>query len=1315
MATTTMGVKLDDATRERIKLAAQRIDRTPHWLIKQAIFNYLGQLETGDTVPEIPLSAQAAAESDDTQPEETHQPFLDFAEQILPQSVTRSAVTAAWRRPETDAVPMMLEQARLPAALAEKTHQLAYQLADKLRHQKGATGRAGMVQSLLQEFSLSSHEGVALMCLAEALLRIPDKPTRDALIRDKISNGNWQSHLGRSPSLFVNAATWGLLFTGRLVSTHNESNLSSSLNRIIGKGGEPLIRKGVDMAMRLMGEQFVTGETIAEALANARKLEEKGFRYSYDMLGEAALTAGDAKAYLLSYQQAIHAIGKASNGRGIYEGPGISIKLSALHPRYSRAQYERVMEELYPILKSLTLLARSYDIGINIDAEEADRLELSLDLLEKLCFEPELEGWNGIGFVIQAYMKRCPFVIDELIDLAQRSRRRLMIRLVKGAYWDSEIKRAQMEGLEGYPVYTRKVYTDISYLACARKLLSVPSLIYPQFATHNAHTLAAIYQLAGNNYYPGQYEFQCLHGMGEPLYEQVVGKVADGKLNRPCRIYAPVGTHETLLAYLVRRLLENGANTSFVNRIADTSLPIDELVADPVSAVEKLGASEGAIGLPHPKIPLPRDLYGDNRVNSAGLDMANEHRLASLSSALLSSAAQPCLAEPMIDGEAGAGELRDILNPAAPGDRVGQVREATEQEVSVALDAAVNNGPIWFATPPQERAAILERAAQIMEGQMQQLLGILVREAGKTYNNAIAEVREAVDFLYYYAGMVRDDFDNETHRPLGPVVCISPWNFPLAIFTGQIAAALAAGNSVLAKPAEQTPLIAAQAVQILLDAGVPPGVLQLLPGQGETVGAQLTGDVRVRGVMFTGSTAVATLLQRNLAGRLDQHGRPVPLIAETGGMNAMIVDSSALTEQVVIDIVASAFDSAGQRCSALRLLCIQEDVADHTLKMLRGAMAECRMGNPERFSTDIGPVIDAEAKANIDRHIQAMRNKGFTVYQAVQENPQDSKEWNSGTFVKPTLIELGQVSDLDKEIFGPVLHVVRFTRNNLPQLVEQINASGYGLTLGVHTRIDETIAQVTANARVGNLYVNRNMVGAVVGVQPFGGEGLSGTGPKAGGPLYLYRLLAHRPDSALRLTFDRQDAERPADSTLRQSLLAPHLALSNWAKDKPELAELCQHYGDLAQAGVVRLLPGPTGERNTFSLLPRDQVLCLADNEQDALIQLAAVTSVGSKALWQDDELHRALLASLPDAVKARVTLARDPLAAEFDAVIYHGDADQLRTLCEQIAAREGAIVSVQGFARGETNLLLERLLIERSLSVNTAAAGGNASLMTIG
>ncbi|EPE1852323.1 trifunctional transcriptional regulator/proline dehydrogenase/L-glutamate gamma-semialdehyde dehydrogenase [Cronobacter dublinensis] len=1320
MGTTTMGVKLDDATRERIKAAATKIDRTPHWLIKQAIFNYLEQLENSDGLPELPaLLAGAANESEEAAvpPEESHQPFLEFAEQIQPQSVSRAAITAAWRRAETDAVPMLLEQARLPQPVAEKTHQLAWSLAEKLRNQKTASGRAGMVQSLLQEFSLSSQEGVALMCLAEALLRIPDKATRDALIRDKISNGNWHSHIGRSPSLFVNAATWGLLFTGRLVSTHNEASLSRSLNRIIGKSGEPLIRKGVDMAMRLMGEQFVTGETIAEALANARKLEEKGFRYSYDMLGEAALTAADAQAYMVSYQQAIHAIGKASNGRGIYEGPGISIKLSALHPRYSRAQYDRVMEELYPRLKSLTLLARQYDIGINIDAEEADRLEISLDLLEKLCFEPELAGWNGIGFVIQAYQKRCPFVIDYLIDLATRSRRRLMIRLVKGAYWDSEIKRAQMEGLEGYPVYTRKVYTDISYLACAKKLLAVPNLIYPQFATHNAHTLAAIYSLAGQNYYPGQYEFQCLHGMGEPLYEQVVGKITDGKLNRPCRIYAPVGTHETLLAYLVRRLLENGANTSFVNRIADNTLSLDDLVADPVSAVEKLAAQEGRVGLPHPKIPLPQDLYGEGRVNSAGLDLANEHRLASLSSSLLNSALQKWRALPMLENAVEEGELTPVVNPAEPRDIVGYAREASEAEVAQALQSAVNNAPIWFATPPQERAAILERAAVLMEAQTQTLIGILVREAGKTFANAIAEVREAVDFLRYYAGQVRDDFDNETHRPLGPVVCISPWNFPLAIFTGQVAAALAAGNSVLAKPAEQTPLIAAQGIQILLEAGVPQGVVQLLPGRGETVGAQLTGDARVRGVMFTGSTEVATLLQRNIADRLDPQGRPTPLIAETGGLNAMIVDSSALTEQVVVDVVASAFDSAGQRCSALRVLCLQDEIADHTLTMLKGAMAECRMGNPGRLTTDIGPVIDADAKAGIERHIQTMRAKGRKVFQAARDNSQDAREWQTGTFVTPTLIELESFDEMKKEVFGPVLHVVRYNRNNLAGLIEQINKAGYGLTLGVHTRIDETIAQVTGSAHVGNLYVNRNMVGAVVGVQPFGGEGLSGTGPKAGGPLYLYRLLASRPEAAVQTTLERHDARYAQDAQVKTLITRPHQALTEWAAGRPELRALCEHYLTLSQSGVQRTLPGPTGERNTYTLLPRERVLCLADNEQDLLVQLAAVTSAGSRVLWPDESLQRTLAKQLPATVNAIIDFAKQDVlfSQSFDAVIYHGDSDQLRALCEKVAAREGAIVSVQGFGRGETNLLLERLWLERSLSVNTAAAGGNASLMTIG
>jgi RHH-type proline utilization regulon transcriptional repressor/proline dehydrogenase/delta 1-pyrroline-5-carboxylate dehydrogenase len=1317
MATTTLGVKLDDSTRERLKAAAHSIDRTPHWLIKQAIFNYLEKLESGATLLELDGHAGKDGEDHAEPPADAgYQPFLEFAESILPQSVLRAAITAAYRRPEPEVVPMLLEQARLPAPMAEASNKLAATIAEKLRNQKSAGGRAGIVQGLLQEFSLSSQEGVALMCLAEALLRIPDKGTRDALIRDKISNGNWQPHLGNSPSLFVNAATWGLLLTGKLVATHNEAGLTSSLSRIIGKSGEPMIRKGVDMAMRLMGEQFVTGETIGEALANASRFEAKGFRYSYDMLGEAALTEHDAQKYLASYEQAIHSIGKASHGRGIYEGPGISIKLSALHPRYSRAQYERVMDELYPRLLSLTLLAKQYDIGLNIDAEEADRLELSLDLLERLCFEPQLTGWNGIGFVIQAYQKRCPYVIDYVIDLARRSRHRLMIRLVKGAYWDSEIKRAQVEGLEGYPVYTRKVYTDVSYIACARKLLAAPEVIYPQFATHNAHTLAAIYQLAGQNYYPGQYEFQCLHGMGEPLYEQVVGKVADGKLNRPCRVYAPVGTHETLLAYLVRRLLENGANTSFVNRIADHSISIQELVADPVSQIERMATQEGGFGLPHPRIPLPRELYGAERANSSGIDMANEHRLASLSSALLATAHTDWKAAPMLGCPASEGTATAALNPSDLRDVVGHVQEANLQDVDNAIQCALSAGPIWQATPPAERAAILERAADQMEAEIQPLMGLLVREAGKTYLNAIAEVREAVDFLRYYAVQARNDFSNDAHRPLGPVVCISPWNFPLAIFSGQVAAALAAGNPVLAKPAEQTPLIAAQAVRILLEAGIPEGVVQLLPGRGETVGARLVGDERVKGVMFTGSTEVARLLQRNVAGRLDSQGRPIPLIAETGGQNAMIVDSSALTEQVVIDVVSSAFDSAGQRCSALRVLCLQEDSADRVIEMLKGAMAESRLGNPERLSVDIGPVIDAEAKAGIEKHIQGMRDKGRTVYQVAIA---DSAEIKRGTYVMPTLIELESFDELEREIFGPVLHVVRYKRKELDQLIGQINASGYGLTLGVHTRIDETIAKVVDNVNAGNIYVNRNIVGAVVGVQPFGGEGLSGTGPKAGGPLYLYRLLSTRPQDAIVRSFAQSDASAAPDTRLRETMSKPLQALKAWAASSklPALEALCEEYAGQSQSGITRQLVGPTGERNSYAILPREHVQCLADDETDLLTQLAAVLAVGSSAVWPETAVSKALRTRLPKEVQARIKPVTEWNKDEvvFDAVLHHGDSDQLREVCQQISQRGGAIVGVNGLSHGETNVPLERLVIERAMSVNTAAAGGNASLMTIG
>ncbi|CAM5196368.1 Bifunctional protein PutA OS=Castellaniella defragrans OX=75697 GN=HNR28_000344 PE=3 SV=1 [Castellaniella defragrans] len=951
MSTVTLGVKVDETLRERLKLLAQSLGCTPHWLHKQALITYVEAIERGQLPSDIDPRLEAEAPEGAGEPD-PQTPFYEFAQEVQPQSVLRSAITAAYRRPEPECVSMLLDQAEVSSP--EQVSVLAARLVQALRDKR--TG--GGVEGVIQEFSLSSQEGVALMCLAEALLRIPDRATRDALIRDKISRGDWKAHVGESQSLFVNAATWGLLVTGKLVGVHSEQNLSRALTRLIAKGGEPLIRRGVNMAMRLMGEQFVAGQTIASALANGRKLEEVGFRYSYDMLGEAATTAEDAARYYRSYEQAIQAIGKAAQGRGIYEGPGISIKLSALHPRYARAQRDRAMSELLPRVLELAALARHYDIGLNIDAEEADRLELSLDLLEAMCFDERLRGWNGIGFVVQAYQKRCPFVIDFLIDLARRSKHRLMVRLVKGAYWDSEIKRAQVDGLEGYPVYTRKVHTDVSYLACARKLLSAPDAVFPQFATHNAQTLASLYTMAGENYYPGQYEFQCLHGMGEPLYEEVVGPVAKGHLNRPCRIYAPVGTHETLLAYLVRRLLENGANTSFVNQIGDKEVPIASLVEDPVAKARAIHP----LGAPHERIPLPRDLYRarDNRLNSAGLDLSNEHRLGSLAAALLASSGQEWRAGPAGDWD--SARARPVLNPADHRDQVGLLVEADEQDVQAALRRAEYTAPIWAATPVSERAQCLRHAAQIMESEMQTTIGLIVREAGKSFPNAISEVREAVDFLRYYAARIEAEFSNDTHRPLGPVLCISPWNFPLAIFTGQISAALAAGNVVLAKPAEQTNLIAAYGISALHRAGVPVSAVQLLPGQGETVGAALVESPVIRGVMFTGSTEVAKLIAATLARRLDASGRPVPLIAETGGQNALIVDSSALTEQVVYDVLSSAFDSAGQRCSALRVLCVQEDCADRTLAMLKGALHELRVGRPELLSTDVGPVIDAQAR-----------------------------------------------------------------------------------------------------------------------------------------------------------------------------------------------------------------------------------------------------------------------------------------------------------------------------------------------------------------
>ena len=1243
-------------------------------------------------------------------------PFAEFAARLPERSALRKAITAARRRAEPESLPPLVALAQMPPGQDEAATALAKRLVASLRGRQPGVARENLVQGLLQEFSLSSDEGVALMCLAEALLRIPDTATRDALIRDKIGRGDWRAHLGNSTSPFINAATWGLLVTGKLVATHDERGLASALTRATGRVGEPVIRKSVDLAMRLMGKQFVAGETIEEALANAQRYEAQGFRYSYDMLGEAAMTAADAGRYYASYERAIHAIGAAAAGRGIHEGPGISIKLSALHPRYSYPQRERVLAELYPRLLALALLARGYDIGINIDAEEADRLDLSLDLLELLCAEPGLAAWNGIGFVVQAYQKRCPFVIDFLIDLARRTGRRLMVRLVKGAYWDSEIKRAQVDGLEGYPVFTRKAYTDVSYLACARKLLAAPGEAFPQFATHNAQTLAAIFHMAGE-YRPGQYEFQCLHGMGEPLYAQVVGTEREGQLARPCRIYAPVGTHETLLAYLVRRLLENGANTSFINRIADPKVSLDELVASPVDTAKRIEKEEGVLGMPHPRIPMPQELFGKLRANSWGMDLTDAAALATLAAELRCSAHAPWSARPTT-ASAQPAPAHPVANPANPADIVGHSADASDDEVEAALRSARAAAQRWQSTPPGERALCLERAAVAMEAQMPRLLGLIVREAGKTFSNAVSEVREAVDFLRFYAAQARGHLSNDRHRALGPVACISPWNFPLAIFTGQVSAALAAGNPVIAKPAEQTPLIAQEAVRLLHEAGIPADVLQLLPGPGETVGAKLVSDPRVQGVVFTGSTDVARIIQRSLAARLDAAGRPVAFIAETGGQNAMIVDSSALAEQVVADVVVSAFDSAGQRCSALRVLCVQEDIADRLLEMLEGAMAELAVGNPERLAVDVGPVIDESARTMLFQHIEKMRGSGRRVYQSLPSALGEVRRAGSGTFVPPTLIAIDRLEDLEREVFGPVLHVLRYRREDLDGLVERINALGYGLTLGIHSRVDETINGIVRRARVGNIYVNRNIVGAVVGVQPFGGEGLSGTGPKAGGPLYLYRMLASCPPGAAMEEIQALEEERvPESIDAALAMLRPFEALRVGSRGDRAFQALCDTLAQRSPVGVTALLPGPTGERNTYTMQPRRRVLCLANDERDLLTQLAVVLSVGSRAMWKASPMVTALRQRLPDAVRAAIEIVADPLEGQagFDAILHHGSAEDRLAVARQASRREGPLVGLHAFEPGDREVPLERLLIERVVSVNTAAAGGNASLMTVG
>lgn len=1262
----------------------------------------------------------------------------------------RRAVADAHRRDEAACVAALVDE--VAPLLGPLRPAITRQAAQLVRAVRQARSRASGMDSLMQEFSLSSQEGIALMCLAEALLRIPDRATADRLIRDKIGRGDWRAHLGHSPSLFVNAAAWGLMITGRLVSTVSAGALSSALTRALARGGEPLVRHGVDYAMRLLGQQFVLGRGIGEALARSTASEARGYTHSYDMLGEAALTEADARRYAGAYADAIEAIGAAARSRpeagrhGVKGGPGISIKLSALHPRYTTAQRARVMAELLPRLGDLAARARQYDLGLNIDAEEADRLELSLDLLAALAADPALADWDGLGFVVQAYQKRAPAVIDFVAQLARRHGRRLMVRLVKGAYWDSEIKRAQVEGLAGYPVYTRKAHTDLSYLACVRRLLKAAGegLLYPQFATHNAHTVAAVAALADAAGLGGRddYEFQCLHGMGETLYDQIAGP------QRRCRIYAPVGSHETLLPYLVRRLLENGANSSFVHRLVDEAVSLDALVADPLLAVRAEG------GQPHPRLPLPAALYGGlthRRANSAGLDLASPWQLAATRDGLAELARQrwraaPRLAEggeenvqPKAGQAAGpnpATALRPVRNPARYGDVVGEVRDASPGEVEDALARA--SATRWRSLAPEARAAVLERAADALEASRLAFVSLAVREAGKTWGNAVAEVREAADFCRYYAAELRGlsaTLADEAPPPAGPLACISPWNFPLAIFTGQVAAVLAAGRPVIAKPAEQTPLIAAAMVDLLHRAGVPRNALQLLPGPGETVGAALAADPRVAGVVFTGSTEVARLIQAALA-RRGAGAEPV-LVAETGGQNAMVVDSSALPEQVVQDVIASAFDSAGQRCSALRVLCLQEEIAAPVLEMLAGAMRELVCGDPADPARDVGPVIDAEARDRLEAHVAALAAAGCPV-QRLGLGP----DCAAGTYVAPTLIEIDGLARLSGEVFGPVLHVLRYRAAELPALLAAINATGYGLTFGLHSRIDETVEAVSggcgpagaegaqgakefahahdhahapAPVRAGNRYINRNMIGAVVGVQPFGGEGLSGTGPKAGGPLYLQRLRGARQvaPSALAGAAVRATLVRGGES-------APFLALADWLRAAGEgrveegMAGRCRRYAALTLLPWRLELPGPTGEANSLAFAPRGRVGCLARDAAGLAAQVAAALATGNTAVLADGEGVRAWVGRLPAPVRAAVEVRDGPLDGTVGlAALLAGDEAEAWQWRAAAATWPGAIVPVLA-PDEEGDYPLYRLVVERVTSINTAAAGGNASLMTL-
>ena len=1126
------------------------------------------------------------------------------------------------RKNEADLVAELVEKAALDQFARDRIHGRATGLVRKIR----TAARPGLMDVFLAEYGLSTDEGVALMCLAEALLRVPDPTTIDALIEDKIAPSNWSRHIGQSSSPLVNASTWGLLLTGKVLDD-TEPGIAGRLHGMIRRLGEPVIRAAVKGAMREMGRQFVLGQNIGAAMERAQEQEREGFTYSYDMLGEAALTARDAKRYFEAYSSAMDAIAAACTHDSIAANPGISVKLSALHPRYEGAKCDRVVAELVPVLTKLARKAAASGMGLNVDAEEMDRLGLSLKIIDAVLADPDLAGWDGFGVVVQAYGRRATDVIDGLYALAQQHDRRIMIRLVKGAYWDTEIKHAQVEGLVDFPVFTRKAATDASYLAHARTLLGMTDRVYPQFATHNAHTVAAVLDMA-KGLDRAAFEFQRLHGMGEALHE-----IVKKEENTRCRIYAPVGAHRDLLAYLVRRLLENGANSSFVNQVVDDAVPPEVVASCPLAELENdVGWS----------IPTGPQLFAPERVNSLGFDLNDATALDQIEAVRN----RPELHKlgPIIAGQSSGGATEPNVNPTT-GNVIGEVTLASAEDVERALSAAKP----WDA-PQTERAAVLNKAADLFEEDFGPLFALLAVEAGKTLPDAVAELREAVDFLRYYAaGAAR--LENGAR---GIFTCISPWNFPLAIFTGQIAAALAAGNGVLAKPAETTPAIAAWAVEKLHAAGVPAAALQFLPGRGRVIGAALTSDPRISGVAFTGSTATARHIQRAMSAGC---APGTPLIAETGGLNAMVVDSTALPEQAVRDILASAFQSAGQRCSALRCLYVQEDIAKSFLQMLTGAMDELELGDPWDITTDVGPVITSAACDEITAYVEAAAAEGRLLHRL--EAPA------AGNFVAPALISVSGIADMTREVFGPVLHVATFKADELDRVIEDINATGYGLTFGLHTRIDSRVQQMADAVNAGNIYANRNQIGAIVGSQPFGGAGLSGTGPKAGGPHYLGRFT-----------------------------WAPAKFYDSQASAPAQVDEISAEIQRLAASPAVvstESLPGPTGELNRLSTIPRPPVLCLGPGEEAVNKQVADIEALGGRAVGVAGAFSPETLDQLP----------------RFGGVLWWGDEDRARKIANALAEREGPIVPL---ITGRPDAA--HALLERHLCVDTTAAGGNTSLL---